>query len=183
MHGYCGFHIKCVSMYLELIFRNGDVLKEGQAYGVHGRTTQVVPPESAYSHRNWGIAWGEATIGSPIQSLRWDQVIAYGGEEREWRALVQISAFLTYLLTMEFSENVCQGIGPEITGWVWRKVGKKDLHDALEMGAERRERPRHVVFYRDGGETRGLGFREEREVKTHSKLICFPIKSDLQVHR
>lgn len=43
---------------------------------------------------------------------------------------------------------------------------KKDLHDPLERGAERRKRPQQIVFYRDGGETGGFGFKgEEREVK------------------
>lgn len=37
MHGYCGFQVQFVFMYLEVTFRNGDVPKEGQTEGAHGR--------------------------------------------------------------------------------------------------------------------------------------------------
>lgn len=35
--GHQGFQVKCVSMYLGLTFRARDVLKEGEAEGVHQR--------------------------------------------------------------------------------------------------------------------------------------------------
>lgn len=47
--------------------------------------------------------------------------------------------------------------------WLERKIGGEDLHDPLEMGAERKGRPQQVVYYRAGGELGPLDLEESRE--------------------
>lgn len=47
--------------------------------------------------------------------------------------------------------------------WLERKIGGEDLHDPLEMGAERKGRPQQVVYYRAGGEPGPLDLEESRE--------------------
>lgn len=48
-------------------------------------------------------------------------------------------------------------MGVRIRGWVrGRKVGRADLHDPLEMGANKERRPQQAVCSRAGAETQGF---------------------------